>query len=152
MPKIDPATVKEHHGSRYPAPYDAPCAGRHWKRLGHAAGLTAYGANLVRLDPGAWASQRHWHERLDEFLVVLSGELVLVEDGGETVMRAGDCAAFPKNSGNGHHMVNRSDAEAVFLVVGDNHPQERCHYPDADLMFVEDGRGGHYTNRAGERY
>ena len=74
-----------------------------------------FGANLMRLPPGNWSSQRHWHSHEDEFVFVLEGELVLIEDGGETVLRAGDCAAFPKNSGNGHHMINRSNAVAVCL-------------------------------------
>jgi len=150
MPKIDVANIPERSGSSYPAALGEPCAGRHWKRLGEAAGITQFGANLVRVEPGAWSSLRHWHELEDEFLLMVSGELVLVEDGGETVMRAGDCAAFPRDSGNGHHLVNRAMAEGVFLVVGKDQPNERCHYSDVDLLYVEDEKGPRYTTRSGE--
>src|SRR5690606_7995843 len=94
MGKIDPANVTVRRGSRYPAPHDAPCQGREAHMLSDAAGLTQFGVNIVRLDPGAWSSQRHWHTHEDEFVYVLEGELVLVTDGGEAVLRAGDCAGF----------------------------------------------------------
>jgi hypothetical protein len=103
--------VPERKGTGYPAPFDAPCAERVRQRLGNAGGLTDFGVNLMRLPPGNWSSQRHWHE--DEFVYVLEGELTLIEDGGETVLRAGDCAAFPKGSGNGHRMINKSGVMAV---------------------------------------
>ncbi|MBV8447382.1 MAG: cupin domain-containing protein [Hyphomicrobiales bacterium] len=150
MPKIDVAKISEVSGSFYPAHLGDPCLGRHWKRLGDAAGLTQFGANLVRVEPGAWSSLRHWHEEEDEFLIMVSGELVLVEDEGETVMRSGDCAGFPVKSGNGHHLVNRSRQDGIFLVVGTRGARERCHYPDADLLFVEDEKGARYTTRSGE--
>jgi uncharacterized cupin superfamily protein len=150
VPKIDVASIPEKSGSSYPAALGGSCAGRHWKRLGEAAGLTQFGANLVRVEPGAWSSLRHWHELEDEFLIMVSGELVLIEDGGETVMRAGDCAAFPHDSGNGHHLVNRSTTDGVFLVVGKDQPNERCHYSDVDLLYVEDGDWPRYTTRSGE--
>ncbi|HEY9346182.1 MAG TPA: cupin domain-containing protein, partial [Inquilinus sp.] len=118
MPKIDIAAVPERKGSGYPSPFDAPSADRIRQRLGDAAGLADFGVNLMRLPPGGWSSQRHWHSDEDEFVHVLQGEVVLIEDGGETVLRAGDCAAFPKNSGNGHHMINRSGAVAVYLEIG----------------------------------
>ena len=111
MPKIDIAAVPERKGSGYPPPFDAPCAERVRQRLGNAGGLTDFGVNLMRLPPGNWSSQRHWHSHEDEFVYVLEGELTLIEDGGETVLRAGDCAAFAKGSGNGHHMINKSDAD-----------------------------------------
>ena len=108
MPKIDIAAVPARKGSGYPPPFDAPCAERVRQRLGNAGGLTDFGVNLMRLPPGNWSSQRHWHSHEDEFVYVLEGELTLIEDGGETVLRAGDCAAFAKGSGNGHHLINRS--------------------------------------------
>jgi uncharacterized cupin superfamily protein len=152
MPKIDIAAVPEKSGSAYPETLGERCLGRHWKPLGDAAGLTQFGANLVRLEPGAWSSLRHWHEEDDEFLVMVAGELTLVEDGGETVMRAGDCAGFRRNSGNGHHLVNRGSEDGVFLVVGTRGERDRCHYPDADLLFVkQDGRRA-YTTKSGEPY
>ena len=108
MPKIDLAAVPKRKGSGYPPPFDEPCAERVRQRLGDAGGLADFGVNLMRLPPGNWSSQRHWHSHEDEFVYVLEGELTLVEDGGETVLRAGDCAAFPKGSGNGHHLINKS--------------------------------------------
>jgi uncharacterized cupin superfamily protein len=150
MPKIDIAKIPEASGSFYPPALGETCRGRHWRRLGDAAGLTQFGANLVRVEPGAWSSLRHWHEEEDEFLIMVSGELVLIEDEGESVMRAGDCAGFPMKSGNGHHLVNRSGADGVFLVVGTRGTKERCHYPDVDLLFVEDEESERYTSRSGE--
>ena len=109
MPKIDVAAVPKRQGAGYPPPFDAPHADRIRQRLGDAGGLTDFGVNLMHLPPGNWSSQRHWHSHEDEFVYVLAGEVTLVEDGGETVLRAGDCAAFPKGTGNGHHLINRSD-------------------------------------------
>ena len=118
MPKIDIAGVPELQGTGYPQPYAARSAERIRQRLGDAGGLVDFGVNLMRLPPGNWSSQRHWHSAEDEFVFVLEGELTLIEDGGETVLRAGDCAAFPKNSGNGHHMINRSNVTALYLEAG----------------------------------
>ena len=123
MPRIDIATVPERQGSGYPAPFDAPCRDRIRQRLGDAGGLTDYGVNIMHLPPGNWSSQRHWHSHEDEFVYVVAGEVVLVEDGGEVVLRAGDCAAFAKNSGNGHHLINRSGAMAVYFEVGSRWPE-----------------------------
>jgi uncharacterized cupin superfamily protein len=104
MPKIDLAAVPERKGAGYPKPFDAPCASRTRRRLGDAGGLQDFGVNLMTLPPGGWSSQRHWHSDEDEFVYVLEGELTLVEDDGETPLKAGECAAFPKGSGNGHHL------------------------------------------------
>src|ERR1043165_7614431 len=106
IPKIDVTAAPQRKGSGYPAPFDAPCAERMRQRLGDAGGLTQYGVNLLHLPPGAWASQRHWHSAEDEFVYVLAGEVTLVTDKGEEVLRAGDCAAFPKGEPNGHHLIN----------------------------------------------
>jgi uncharacterized cupin superfamily protein len=118
MPKIDIVAVPRRKGSGYPPPFDAPCAERVRQRLGNAGGLADFGVNLLHLPPGNWSSQRHWHSHEDEFVYVIEGELILIEDGGETVLRAGDCAAFPKGCGDGHHLINRSAAMAVCLEVG----------------------------------
>jgi uncharacterized cupin superfamily protein len=118
MPKIDPATVRHRTGTSYPPPYDAEARGRSALMLSDAGGLTQFGVNVTILQPGAKSSMRHWHAREDEFVMVLSGECVLVEDAGETPMTAGDCAAFPAGHPDGHHFVNRSDAECRLLVVG----------------------------------
>jgi uncharacterized cupin superfamily protein len=144
MPKIDIAVVPERRGVGYPPPFAAPCAERIRQRLGNAGGLTDFGVNLMRLPPGNWSSQRHWHTHEDELVFVLEGELTLIEDGGETLLRAGDCAAFPKNSGNGHHMINRSDRTAVYLEVGSRHPDDLTTCSDIDLKSANsDGRFVH---------
>jgi uncharacterized cupin superfamily protein len=116
--RIDPATLQKTVGTFYPPPYDEPCRARERTRLGDPAGLTQFGVNLLRLPPGAWSSQRHWHTGEDEFVYVLSGEVVLVTDEGEEVLRAGDAAGFPANEGNGHCLQNRSDKDAQLLEVG----------------------------------
>jgi len=133
MPRIDIDRVPKRLGSGYPAPFDAPCAARTRQRLGDAGGLTDFGVNLMHLPPGNWSSQRHWHSHEDEFVYILAGEVVLVEDGGETILRAGDCAAFGKGTGNGHHLRNRSDAVAIYLEVGSRHPEDLTTCADIDL-------------------
>jgi uncharacterized cupin superfamily protein len=145
MPKIDVATVPKRWGSPYPAPFDTPCAGRVRQRLGDAGGLADFGVNLMRLPPGNWSSQRHWHSAEDEFVYVLEGEVTLVEDGGaEALLRAGDCAAFPRGSGNGHHLINRSGAMAVYLEVGTRSPDDVTICSDIDMMSSNaDGRFVH---------
>jgi uncharacterized cupin superfamily protein len=144
MPKIDIAAVPQRKGSGYPPPFNAPCADRVRQRLGDAGRLTDFGVNLMRLPPGGWSSQRHWHSHEDEFVYVLEGELALVEDGGETLLRAGDCAAFPKGSGDGHHLINRSDTMAVYLEVGSRHPADVTTCSDIDMMSTNaDGRFVH---------
>ena len=149
MPKIDIAAVPVLERTAYPPPYADAVKGRLHQALGDAAGLTQFGVNLVRLKPGAASSQRHWHENEDEFLIVLEGELVLVEDEGETVLRAGDAAGFKAGVPNGHRLLNRTQRDGVFLVVGTRAPAERAHYPDLDLLYEKaDGRV-RYTDRAG---
>ncbi len=141
MPKIITATVPARKGTGYPPEFDAPCAERLRQRLGDAGGLVEFGANLTRLPPGNWSSQRHWHSHEDEFVFVLEGEVTLVEDGGDTVLRAGDCAAFPKNSGDGHHLINRSAAVAVYLEIGSRHPDDVTTCSDIDMKSTNaDGR------------
>ncbi|TPK71878.1 MULTISPECIES: cupin domain-containing protein [unclassified Mesorhizobium] len=141
MPRINLSAVPIRKGSGYPAPFDQPCAERTRRRLGEAGGLTDFGVNLMTLPPGGWSSQRHWHSHEDEFVYVLDGELTLVEDGGETVLRAGDCATFAKNSGNGHHMINRSSATALYLEVGSRSQDDVITCSDIDMMSPSsDGR------------
>jgi len=144
MPKINIANVPVRQGSGYPPPFDAPCATRTRRRLGDAGGLADFGVNLMTLPPGGWSSQRHWHSHEDEFVMVLEGELILIEDAGETVLRAGDCATFPKGTGNGHHMVNRTQTTAVYLEVGSRQPQDLTTCSDIDMMSANsDGRFVH---------
>jgi uncharacterized cupin superfamily protein len=144
MPKIDTNTVPVRQGCGYPAPFDQPCAERTRRRLGNAGGLQDFGVNLMTLPPGGWSSQRHWHSHEDEFVYVLQGELILVEDDGESVLRAGDCATFAKNSGNGHHLINRSSAMAVYLEVGSRDPDDLTTCSDIDMKSANsDGRFVH---------
>lgn len=138
MPKIDTAALTAISRTGYLEPYRAAVSGRSWTAVTEAGGLTQFGANLVTLAPGAWSSQRHWHSAEDELVVVLTGELVLVEDGGETVMRPGDIATFPADVANGHHLQNRSTSAATFLAIGtDRASEDECHYPDVDQYWSE---------------
>jgi uncharacterized cupin superfamily protein len=141
MPKIDLAVVPVRTGSGYPPPLVTPGATRTRRRLGNAGGLRDFGVNLMTLPPGGWSSQRHWHSHEDELVYILEGEVVLVEDGGEMLLRAGDCAAFPKGSGNGHHLINKSSAMAMYLEVGSRHPDDLTTCSDIDMMSANaDGR------------
>jgi uncharacterized cupin superfamily protein len=134
MPKIDIANVKKREGSLYPAPFHEKMHGRIRQALGDAGGLNQFGVNLMTLAPGNWSSQRHWHTEEDEFIWVLAGEVVLISDGGRTTLRAGDCAAFPRNVADGHHLVNESDAPAQVLEVGTRSNADTCTYSDIDMV------------------
>ena len=125
-------------GTDYPSPHDRPMRERRRHRLGDAFGLSQFGVNLLELPPGAWSSQRHWHERQEELVYVLQGEAVLVTDEGETVLTAGMVAGFRAASGNGHHLVNRSNAVVRVLEVGTRTREETAHYSDIDMIFRED--------------
>jgi uncharacterized cupin superfamily protein len=149
MPKLDLSAVPVKTGSIYPEPYAGMMAGRSSLRLGQAGGLTQFGANLVILQPGAMSSLRHWHLHEDEFVMVTDGECTLVQDAGETVMRAGDCAAFKAGDPDGHHFINRSDREARFLVVGTKAPQEVATYSDVDLRVEMQGGTARFTYKDG---
>lgn len=149
MPKIDMDAVPLRTGSIYPEPYASQMAGRSSLRLGDAGGLTQFGANLVILAPGARSSLRHWHRHEDEFVMVTEGELILVQDEGETLMRPGDCAAFPAGDPNGHHFLNRTDREARFLVVGTRAPREVATYSDVDLVVEVEAGKARFTYRDG---
>jgi uncharacterized cupin superfamily protein len=149
--KIDLQSAETVTGSRYPPPYDEPCAERVRRCLGDAAGLTHFGVNLTRIAAGAWSSQRHWHTAEDEFIYVIKGEVVLVTDAGEETLRAGDCAGFKAGVADGHHLQNRTSEEALFLEVGSRRPEsDEVTYPDIDLKALT-GRGG-YAHTNGEPY
>ena len=149
MKKIDIAAAPTRFGTAYPPPFDQPCQARRRWKLGDAAGLTGFGVNLLRLPPGTWSSQRHWHSREDEFVYVLEGEVVLVTDAGEEVLKAGDCAGFKAGDADGHHLQNRSDTEAVLLEIGGRQPGETVDYPDIDLGVMSDGG---YVHKDGSPY
>lgn len=148
MPKLNFDIIAESNATGYPPPFNEAVAGRWWRRLAPAGRLTDFGVSHVRLEPGAWSAQRHWHIGEDEFLVMLSGEAVLIDNEGEHIMRAGDCAAFPKNDGNGHHLVNRSDAPCQFVVVSAGTPMGGD-YPDIDMRFTANGT---YVHKDGTPY
>jgi uncharacterized cupin superfamily protein len=150
MPKIDIGSVPERKGSGYPAPFHLKAVDRVRQALGDAGGLNDFGVNLMKLPPGNWSSQRHWHSAEDEFVWVLSGEVTLVTDEGEQVLRAGDCAAFPKNEANGHHLVNRSSETAMVLEIGTRSPDDVAEYSDIDMRI--DNRIGTFTRRDGTPY
>jgi uncharacterized cupin superfamily protein len=150
MKKIDLSAVPAGSGSNYPPPFDAPCNGQSYQKLGRHAGLTQFGVNLTVIAPGAWSSQRHWHSHEDEFVWLLEGELVLVTDAGEELLHPGDCAAFRRGDPDGHHLVNRSARPAKVLEVGNSDPLDRCVYSDID-MLAEPGAEG-YVHRDGAAY
>ena len=149
MAKLDLGKVPVKTGSIYPTPYAEMMAGRSSLRLGDAAGLTQFGVNLVMLQPGALSSLRHWHLHEDEFVMVTEGECLLVQDGGETLMRAGDCVGFPANTPDGHHFINRSGGVAKFLVVGSKAPLEVATYSDVDLRVEMGGGKARFTYKDG---
>lgn len=148
MPKVDISAVPNRLGAGYPPPFDAPCRVRVRQRLGDAGALQDFGVNLVQLPPGGWSSQRHWHSHEDEFVYVLRGQLVLIEDGGDTILSAGECAAFPKGTGDGHHMVNRSSEPAWYIEIGSRQPADVTTCSDIDVMSSNaDGRFVHKNGR-----
>src|SRR5271157_3718591 len=118
MPKIDISKLPVDTRTGYPPPYDRVVVGRERKRLGNAGGLDQFGVNLTTLKPGAASALRHWHQQEDEFIYMLEGEVVLIEDGGETVLKPGDAVGFKANSRNGHHLVNKSGRDVVYLEIG----------------------------------
>ena len=148
MPKLDGKAIPQSNATGYPAPFDHEVQGRHWRRLAPVGGLTHMGASHVVLRPGAWSSQRHWHEGEDELVIMLSGEAVLIEDGEEAVMRSGDVAAWPAGVANGHHLVNRTDRDCVFIAIGSGDKNGGGEYSDIDMKFEADG----YFHKDGTPY
>lgn len=144
MPKLSLDTIPQTNVTGYPPEHAGAVEGRWYRRLAPPSGLTDFGVSHVTLKPGAWSSQRHWHDGEDEFVVMLAGEAVLVDDAGETIFCAGDCATFAKGDGNGHVLQNRSSEECVFVAVGQPSNSD-CHYPDID-MHLTPGRGFHRKN------
>jgi uncharacterized cupin superfamily protein len=137
VPKIDLDSLEQVSRTGYPSPFDRDVAGRWCRRLASASGLTDFGVSHVVLKPGAWSSQRHWHNGEDEFLVMLEGEAVLVEDDGRTLLKPGDCVAWPKGNTNGHHLRNESDRDCVFVVVSGG-TNTGGGYSDIDMMWTAD--------------
>ena len=149
MPKLDLEAIPQTNATGYPPPFDTDVEGRWYRRLAPPSGLTQMGASHVTLEPGAYSSQRHWHSVQDELVVMLSGEAVLIEDEGETIVTPGDILAWPAGIKNGHRLHNRSDSPCVFIAIsaGDR-DKDGGEYPDIDMMFRADG----YFHKDGRRY
>ena len=148
MPKIDIEAIAQSNATGYPSPFDQEVEGRWWRRLAPVGGLTLMGASHVVLRPGAWSSQRHWHDGEDELVIMLSGEALLIEDGGETVMRAGDVAAWAAGVTNGHHLINRTDQDCVFIAISAGDKDGGGAYSDIDMTFEAKG----YFHKDGTPY
>ena len=147
LPAVDAETVAPRTGSGYPAPFDADCAGREKRRLGDAFGLTQFGVNLVRLPPGQWSAQRHWHTLEDELIYMLEGELVLATEAGEQTLGPGMVAGFKAGVADGHHLVNRSGRDAVYLEIGTRDAMDECDYPDIDMLVRIIGGEGKFVHK-----
>jgi len=152
MPKIDIDGLEPDRSTNYPPLFNKAVEGRGRQRLGRAAGLTQFGVNISTLRPGAASSLRHWHENEDELVYLLEGEAVLCEDSGETVLKAGEAAAWKAGVQNGHCLVNRSSRDAVFIEIGTRAPEERAYYSDIDMMVVRDEAGMRYAKKDGRPY
>jgi uncharacterized cupin superfamily protein len=152
LPALDPATVPEVRATGYPEPFRALMTKRAKRKLGDACGLTRFGVNLVTLDPGGMSALRHWHTLEDEFVYVLSGEVVLVTNGGEQTLGAGMCAGYPAGARDGHHFVNRGSAPVTYLEIGNRIEGDNAFYPDDDLMWCEDENGVYAAHKDGRRY
>jgi len=148
MPKLDLDAIPPSNATGYPTPFDDPVAGRWWRRLAPAGGLTHLGASHVVLQPGAWSSQRHWHHGEDELVIMLAGEAVLVEDSGETVLRAGDLASFAAGVADGHVLQNRSGVDCIFIAISAGDRAAGGVYSDIDMTFGDDG----YFHKDGTPY
>lgn len=148
MPKIDLDAIPQNESTGYPDPFHLQMKGRLWRRLAPAARLTDFGASHVVMKPGAWSSQRHWHRGEDELLVMISGEAVLVEDEGRTVIRPGDVVAWAKGVENGHHLINESDADCSFVVISGGDRDAGGAYSDIDMVFTAEG----YKHKDGTPY
>jgi uncharacterized cupin superfamily protein len=150
--RIDAASIVPIIGTDYPSPFDGPCRARERRQLGDQAGLTQFGVNLLRLIPGAWSSQRHWHTGSDEFVYVISGEVVLVSDDGDEVLHTGDAAGFKAADTNGHCLQNRSNDDVYILEIGTRSATDVGYYSDIDMVATADGQPAVYTHRDGTPY
>jgi len=151
MPRIHIERVAPQQIASYPKEFAPVISGREKQRIGDAVGLTQFGVNITRIKAGSASALRHWHEREDEFVYMLEGELVLCENDGETVLKAGDAAGFKAGSGVAHCLVNRTERDAIYLEVGTRAESERVHYPDVDFMMERDAFGRRYFRKSGER-
>jgi uncharacterized cupin superfamily protein len=152
LPALDPAQVPARVGSAYPEPFKSRVSGRRKQRLGDALGLKNYGVNLTTIPPGAVSALRHWHSHEDEFIYIVSGELVLVTNDGEQRLTPGVCAGFPAGRADGHYLINRAQGDAVYLEVGDRRPEDAVTYPDDDIAGQATPQGRRFTRKDGTPY
>ena len=136
----------------YPSPFDEGMGPMTGAPLGDLGGLSQYGAHIDTLMPGGHSSQRHWHENEDEFVMILSGHAVLIDDAGEHPMGPGDCAAHPAGEANGHHLRNDGAEPCAYLIVGARLPDEVAHYPDIDMKMVRTAGKLGFFRRDGTPY
>ena len=149
---INPQDIPDKKGSNYPDGFSSVVAGRSKKRLGDAAGLENFGVNLVKLAPGSWSALRHWHVKQDEFIYILEGEVTLVTNAGQQILKAGMAAGFPAGEADGHHLINCSNSVATYLEIGDRTPAEEINYPDVDLIAKHNIQGWVFTHKDGREY
>ena len=153
MPIItDPMALEGRRGTMYPGALATGFDKRTKRMMTTALGLTQFGVNMTTLEPGAMSSLRHWHAKEDECVFILTGEVVLVTNDGETPLRAGMAAGFPAGDANGHHLVNRSEAPATFLEIGSRSENEDVTYSDADLRLIRTAGDNRMTRKTGEGY
>ena len=152
MPKIDIDALKVDTYTGYPEPFRQAVLGRERKRLGNAVGLDQFGVNLTTLKPGAASALRHWHEKEDELVYILEGEVVLIENDGEAVLKPGDAAGFKANNRIGHQLVNKSNRDVVYIEIGTRAGRETANYPDIDMRAERDDKGMRYLRKNGAPY
>ena len=136
---LDPMTVDANLTTIYPEEFKEMCIGREKRKIGDVLGLNNFGVNLVTLKPGAASAQRHWHSNSDEFVYILKSEATLITDAGEQALCVGMVAGFPANEADGHHLVNETEADVLYLEIGDRPPKDDVDYPDID-MLLRDGK------------
>ena len=144
--------IPDQKGSNYPDEFSSVVTGRSKKRLGDAAGLQNFGVNLVKLAPGSWSALRHWHVKQDEFIYVVEGEVTLVTNAGQQILKVGMAAGFPAGEADGHHLINRSNSVAIYLEIGDRTPEEEINYPDVDLIAKHNPQCWVFTHKDGSEY
>ncbi len=149
---LAPDAVPAVTGSGYPEPFKSRVSTRRKQRLGDALGLRNFGVNLTTIPPDAVSALRHWHSHEDEFIYIVSGELVLVTNAGEQRLTPGMCAGFPAGRPDGHCLVNRSGKDAVYLEVGDRRPDDAVTYPDDDITGRATPQGRRFTRKDGTPY
>ena len=149
---IDPQNIPDRKTSNYPDEFKPLVAGRIKKRLADAAGLKNFGVNLVKLEPGSCSALRHWHTNQDEFIYILAGEVTLVTNAGEQILKSGMAAGFPAGEADGHHLINRSNAVVEYLEVGDRTPNDVVTYPDNDLTAKDNSGVWVFAHKDGSPY